>query len=67
MVTATKDFIFFLAGNFTKGEQKLEESEQGMQTAFFSISQFEEMISTGEIIDAPSISAYGLLKAQKII
>lgn len=60
-------FHIFLAEDFRKGEQNLEDSEQGMETAFFSISQFEEMISKGEITDAPSISAYGLLKAQRII
>lgn len=60
-------FHIFLAEQFQQGSQQLEESEQGMVTKFFTISEFEKMISTGEITDAPSISAYGLLKAQKII
>ena len=60
-------FHIFLAEDFNKGDQALEESEAGMETSFFSISQFEEMIASGEITDAPSISAYGLLKALKII
>lgn len=67
MDTAIKHFIFFLAEDFEKGEQDLEDSEQDMESAFFTISEFEEMITYGEITDAPSISAYGLLKAQRII
>jgi ADP-ribose pyrophosphatase len=60
-------FHIFLAEDFEKGEQQLQAGEQGMETAFFTVAEFEQMISSGEIADAPSISAYGLLKAQKII
>lgn len=60
-------FHVFLAEDFQKGEQQLQESEQGMETAFFTIKQFEEMIINGDICDAPSISAYGLLKVQRMI
>jgi ADP-ribose pyrophosphatase len=60
-------FHIFLAEGFEKGVQQLQESEQGMETAFFTVAEFERLISTGEVIDAPSISAYGLLKAQGVI
>lgn len=59
-------FHIFLVENFEKREQKLEESEQGMEMSFFTVIQFEQMIAKGEIMDAPSISAYGLLKSQGV-
>lgn len=55
-------FHIFLAESFEKRSQKLEESEQGMETAFFTLTQFEQMIISGEITDAPTISAYALFK-----
>ena len=60
-------FHIFLAEDLEVGDQDLEESEQDMKTSYFTIFQFEEMISKGDVTDAPSISAYGLLKAQRII
>lgn len=60
-------FHIFLAENFEVGKQDLEESEQDMETSYFTILQLEEMILKGEIADAPTISAYGLLKAQRVI
>jgi 8-oxo-dGTP pyrophosphatase MutT (NUDIX family) len=60
-------FHLFLATEFTQGEQQLEVSEQGMEVGKFSVTQFEEMVANGELLDAPTVSAYGLLKAKKII
>jgi ADP-ribose pyrophosphatase len=60
-------FYIFLAKNFERGNQKLEESEQGLETAFFTINQFEEMVKIGEIRDAPTVSAYGLLRMKGIL
>jgi ADP-ribose pyrophosphatase len=60
-------FHIFLAEEFEQGSQQLQESEQDMETAFFTIAEFEQMIDSGEVADAPSISAYGLLKAQRVI
>ena len=61
-------FHIYLATDFeSRGSQQLEETEQGMETAFFSIAEFERMVEKGEIRDAPTISAYGLLKMKKLI
>lgn len=60
-------FHIFLATDLTKGKQQLEVSEQGMQTAFFSVEEFEQMVDRGKVRDAPTISAYGLLKMKGMV
>lgn len=60
-------FHIFLATDLTQGEQQLETSEQDIKTAFFSVKEFEQMVDRGEIRDAPSVSAYGLLKMKQVI
>jgi ADP-ribose pyrophosphatase len=60
-------FHIFLATELIKGKQNLEASEQGMKTAFFSVKEFEQMIESGEVRDAPTVSAYGLLKMKEIL
>jgi len=64
---SNQGFHIFMAEDLRHGEQKLEQSEQGMETSFFTIVQFEQMIISGEMTDAPTVSAYGLLRAKKII
>jgi ADP-ribose pyrophosphatase len=64
---SNQGFHIFLAEDLKRGEQKPQAGEQGMQVSFFTLDQFEQMIDSGEIIDAPSISAYGLLKVQRVI
>ncbi len=51
----------FLATGLTPGEPDREHEEQDMRTAWFSRSQVEAMILRGEIIDAHTVAAYGLL------
>jgi len=60
-------FHIFLAQDLAKGSQRPQESEQGMEAGYFSVTEFEAMILSGDITDAPTVSAYGLLKAQHII
>lgn len=64
---SNQGFHIFLASDFKVGEQKLEESEHGMETKFFTLQKFEKMVEEGKIKDAPSICAYGLLKVKRII
>lgn len=64
---SNQGFHVFLAEDFKKGVQELENGEEGMTTSFFALPQFEAMILSGEIADAPTVSAYGLLKAQRVI
>ena len=57
----------FLANDFSKGQQKLEDGEQGLEIERFSVEEFEEMIKSGEIRGASTVSAYGLLKVQQLL
>lgn len=51
----------FLATGLTEGEHARELEEQDMRTAWFTRSEFEKMISRGEITDAQSVAAYAQL------
>jgi len=51
----------FLATGLVAGEPEREPEEQDMRTGWFSRSEVEKMMSAGEISDAQSIAAYGLL------
>ncbi len=51
----------FLASGLTEGEPEREPEEQDMRTAWFSRSEVEKMISSGEITDAQTVAAYGML------
>ncbi|ATY14392.1 NUDIX hydrolase [Amycolatopsis sp. AA4] len=51
----------YLATGLAEGEPEREPEEQDMRTAWFSRSEVEKMISTGEISDAQSVAAYTLL------
>jgi 8-oxo-dGTP pyrophosphatase MutT (NUDIX family) len=57
----------FLASDFSKGQQKLEDGEQGLEVKRFSIAEFEKMIKSGEIRGSNTVSAYGLLKVKQIL
>ncbi|WP_345399371.1 NUDIX hydrolase, partial [Haloechinothrix salitolerans] len=51
----------FLATGLTEGEHARELEEQDMRTGWFTRSEFEKMISDGEVTDAQSIAAYAQL------
>jgi 8-oxo-dGDP phosphatase len=51
----------FLATDLTEGDHEREHEEQDMHCAWFSRSELERMIRDGEITDAQTIAAYGLL------
>ena len=51
----------FLATGLVEGEPERELEEQDMRTGWFSRSEVEKMMSSGEITDAQSVAAYGLL------
>ncbi|MEX1112163.1 MAG: NUDIX hydrolase [Candidatus Andersenbacteria bacterium] len=64
---SSQGFHIFLAKNFKQEERKLEATEEGMEVKQFSISEFEQLVRDGEVRDAPTISAYGLLKMEGIL
>jgi 8-oxo-dGDP phosphatase len=51
----------FLATELTDGDPEREVEEQDMRSAWFTRSAVEDMITKGDITDAQSIAAYGLL------
>ncbi len=51
----------YLATELAEGPHEREHEEQDMRTAWFGRDEFEKMITRGEITDAQSIAAYGLL------
>ena len=51
----------FLATGLTEGTPERELEEQDMRSAWFSRAKVESMMRNGEITDAQSIAAYGLL------
>ncbi|HEX7001292.1 MAG TPA: NUDIX hydrolase [Trueperaceae bacterium] len=55
-------FHVFLATDLAPGERRLEATELGMQTAVFSVAEFEAMLRRGDVRDGPTVAAYGLLR-----
>ena len=51
----------FLATGLTEGAPERELEEQDMRSAWFSRAKVESMMRNGDITDAQSIAAYGLL------
>ena len=51
----------FLATELTQGSPEREPEEQDMRSAWFTRTEVESMIGSGEITDAQSVAAYGLL------
>ncbi len=64
---SNQGFYVFVAKDLVAGEVEREISEQDMTSKKVSFDEFEQLVATGEITDAPTLSAYGLLKVNKII
>nr|WP_294529563.1 NUDIX hydrolase [uncultured Rhodopila sp.] len=57
----------FLATELTRGETAREVSEQDMIAREFPLAELEAMIRTGIIVDAMSVSAFGLLRVKGLL
>ena len=57
----SNDCHVFLATGLTAGEPDREEAEQDMRQRWFPRAEFERMLRTGTITDAPTVAAYQLL------
>jgi 8-oxo-dGTP pyrophosphatase MutT (NUDIX family) len=55
----------YLATDVVHGEAERELEEQDMRSAWFTRTELERMIRDGEITDAQTIAAYGLLMLRK--
>ena len=58
---SNQGFHVFLATDLTPGHTSREATEQDMQTSSFSRHDINTMIQSGQIKDAPTIAALGLL------
>ena len=58
---SNQGFHVFLADELEQGEAARDHEEQDMLTAPFSPKEVTELISSGQIKDAPTIAALGLL------
>lgn len=52
----------FLATGLTAGSAELDPEEQGLVSKAFPVAEVERMILSGEIRDAATVAAFGLLK-----
>jgi 8-oxo-dGTP pyrophosphatase MutT (NUDIX family) len=59
---ATQGFHVLLATGLVAGTPDREIEEADMTQRWLSIASFEEHIAAGEIVDAPTIAAYSLLR-----
>ncbi len=58
---ATQAFDVFMAQGLSQGEQDLEPEEQGLVCKPFKVADAIEMICKGEITDAVTVAAFGIL------
>lgn len=63
----TQGYDLFLARGLTQGENALEPEEEGLICQAFAISEVEQMILNGEIKDATTVAAFGLLRMKKLL
>ncbi|CTQ75437.1 NUDIX domain-containing protein [Roseibium alexandrii] len=58
---SNQGFDVFLAEGLTPGEVNRENTEQDMATAAFTRAEITDLIRSGDIKDAPTVAALGLL------
>ncbi|TKK90789.1 NUDIX hydrolase [Herbidospora galbida] len=59
---STQSMHAFVATGLTAGETAREVTEQDMRQKWVSRADFEQMILCGDVTDASSVAAYGLLR-----
>lgn len=64
---SNQGFYLFLATDLSEVEKNPDVTEADLTAHKMSVEEFEHAVLSGEITDAPTISAYGLLKIKKII
>ena len=63
----TQGFHVFLATGLTRGQAEREREEQDLVTRDFPFTEVERMIRDGEIKDATTVAALGLLRLKSLI
>jgi ADP-ribose pyrophosphatase len=61
---SSQPYFIFLATELAQGAASPEPEEQGIVTRAASVAEFEEMMRSGEMPDAHSAAAYGLLRSR---
>jgi ADP-ribose pyrophosphatase len=64
---SNQGYNVFMASALEHASQDLDTEEHGLAARFFSISDVESMIVQGNIKDATTVAAFGLLKLRKKI
>jgi ADP-ribose pyrophosphatase len=64
---SNQGFHLYLATGLTQSAQNLDAEEQDLVTASFSFAEVKRMILTGEIKDATTIAAFGLLHIKGLL
>ena len=59
---SNQGYDVFLATDLERGEARLDAEEEGLVTRAFRIEELERMIVEGEVRDAATVAAWGLLK-----
>lgn len=62
---STQGFDVYVAEELEDGAPDRSVEEQDMRAAAFDIATFEQMILDGEIRDAPTVAAWGLLRLRQ--
>ena len=63
----TQGYDIFLATDLTQGPTELEPEEEGLICQPFAIAEVERMILDGEIRDATTVAAFGLLRMKGLL
>jgi ADP-ribose pyrophosphatase len=64
---SNQGFHIFLATGLRHGNAALEREEQNLVTRDFALSEVERMIRDGEIKDATTVAAFGLLRLKGLL
>ena len=64
---SNKGFHIFLASGLLHGDADREHKEQDLITRDFALSEVERMIRDGEIKDATTVAALGLLRLKALL
>ena len=59
-------FHIYFATDLVEGDSDLEDTEVGLEKVSMTRSELEQKIMSGDITDAPTIAAYGLLKLKNL-
>ena len=63
----SQSYHVYLASELEKTQNKLDPEEEDLITKKFTLAEFEKMILSGEIKDATTVNAYGLLKLKGLL